>query len=81
MKKGEKTLDKIIGTILFVIIGGAFLSAMLMMASNNNKEKVVIPKDSTVFPVECKFECVHCGWENSITIFELPDTTVKRQKP
>lgn len=81
MKKGEKIIDKIIGTILFVAVGGAFLSAMLMMASDNNKEEAVIKKDSTFVPVDCKFTCVHCGWENSMTLFEFPDTTKVHKKP
>lgn len=65
-------LDKIIGIILFLAVAIGFILGMLKLSEKTVwRNKPIIEHK---MPDSLKFTCVHCGWENTMGIFDVIDT-------
>lgn len=74
MTKAEKIFDKIIGTLLFLLLLFAFAFGIVKVSSTTEK---IIYKSK--IPDSIKIECAHCGWVNKRSLMEFSDTIKPKQ--
>lgn len=79
MRKGEKIFDTIVAWIFLLGVGSFCIWGLFELSTHFGAppKKTIAPKSVSVkkMPDSLHFSCVHCGWDNTRSLFDFIDTT------
>jgi hypothetical protein len=72
MTKGEKRFDKIMAIFFTMIFWSVFFIGVIKLSEKVSPVAIEKKKEKQD---SLQFECVHCGWMNKRSLFDIMDTT------